>query len=173
MNSADFTLRPAQPGDLADIQHIGLEADERFVAAGHPELADGEAIPATVVLQATGQGRLLVAEVGGAVVGWVYVGWIGGELSIGQISVAPSSGRRGIGSALLGAVILKARAGGEASIVLNTQADVAWNRPWYERHGFVVVEREEWTPGMETVAEDQSRGGLDWSSRVHMRLILG
>ncbi|WP_437577624.1 GNAT family N-acetyltransferase [Sorangium sp. So ce887] len=170
--AVNITLRPARMEDIAEIQRVGLAADERFAAAGHPELADGSIIPTQTAERAISQGRITVAEIGGAIVGWAYTGRIDGELCLGQISVEPSFGRRGIGSALLGAVIDQARSRGERSIVLNTQSDVAWNRPWYERHGFAVIARDQWTSALEALAAQQSEGGLDWSTRVHMRLVL-
>ena len=158
--------------DIAAIQCIGIEADERFVAVGHPELADGSTIPAPVAEAALADGRLSVAVVDQEVAGWIYTTRIDGELCIGQISVAIHHGQRGIGSALLDTVITEARARGERSIVLNAQADVAWNRAWYESYGFVVLPREQWTPALELLAAEQTSTGLDWTSRIHMRLVL-
>jgi GNAT superfamily N-acetyltransferase len=110
--------------------------------------------------------------VDGAVVGWTLVLRLGDELCLAQISVDPRYQRQGIGTALLNDVIERARAAGEPSIVLNTQADVAWNRPWYERHEFVVVEPDDWAPALREVTEYQTEDGLDWTSRVHMRRVL-
>jgi len=117
-------------------------------------------------------GRLTVAEVDGAVVGWTLVLRLDDELCLAQISVDPGYQQRGIGTALLDDVIARARADGEASVVLNTQSDVSWNRPWYERHGFGVVEPEDWTPALREVMEYQPEDGLDWTTRVHMRIQL-
>jgi len=172
MPTLTLVIRSALLDDIADIQRIGVEADERFALAGHPELADGSTIPTRVAEQAISQGRITIAEADGYVVGWVYVGRIDGELCIGQISVTPLFGRRGIGSALLRTIIEQANSRNEASIVLNTQSDVPWNRPWFERHGFTIISRGQWTSALETVAAEQSAGGLDWSNRVHMRLVL-
>ncbi|AKV01377.1 putative acetyltransferase [Labilithrix luteola] len=169
----NVVVRPALLSEVADVQRIGVEADERFVEVGHPELADGSTMPTEAAEKAIASGRLLVAEtVEGRVVGWSYVGRIGGELCLGQISVALAYGRCGVGTALLRAIIEGAKAAGEPSIVLNTQADVPWNLPWYERHGFRVIEREAWTPELERIAVEQSASGLDWANRVHMRLAL-
>jgi GNAT superfamily N-acetyltransferase len=168
-----LTLRPAREADLADLLRVEREADALYADAGHPELADGGGIPDDVALRAIAQGRITVAEVDGAVAGWAYVGRVAGELCLGQISVTPAHGRRGVGSALLRRVIDDAGVAGEATVVLNTQSDVAFNRPWYERHGFAVVEPEQWSEGLRAVTEAQTRDGLDWSTRVHMRLVLG
>lgn len=87
--------------------------------------------------------------------------------------MTPAHGGVGVGTALLRRVIDEARRAGEGSVVLNTQSDVAWNRPWYERHGFAVVPRAAWSEALLAIERDQARDGLDWSTRVHMRLRLG
>lgn len=166
------TLRTARDEDIAELVRVGLDADARFAAVGHPELADGEGIPDDVVGRAVAQGRITVAEVDGAVAGWAYVGRVDGEACLGQISVAVAYGRGGVGDALLRAVVERARADGEASIVLNTQTDVPWNAPWYARRGFEVVPRDAWSDGLRAIERDQTAQGLDWSTRVHMRLAL-
>lgn len=91
------------------------------------------------------------------------------ELCIGQVSVTRRFARRRIGSILLRTVLAEADEVGEPSIVLNTQADVPWNRPWYEKWGFVVVPRDAWSDALVRIADGQAKAGLDWSTRVHMR----
>ncbi|AKF07379.1 GNAT family N-acetyltransferase [Sandaracinus amylolyticus] len=170
--SASITIRCATDDDLARIQEIVREADARFASSPHPELADGSTIPPDVASRATSEQRLLVAELGGVVAGLVYLGRIEGELCIGQVSVALDAGRVGVGSALVRAVIDAARRRGEPSIVLNTQRDVPWNAPFFARHGFEVIPRDAWGPGLVRVSDAQSADGLDWATRVHMRLVL-
>lgn len=165
-------LRRASIADREAIERVGLDADERFRDAGHPELCDGGAMPPHVLEAAVAKGTLGVAEVDGAIVGWIYEGRIEGELCIGQVSVAAAFGRRGLGTALVRDVIERARERGEPSIVLNTQRNIPWNAPWYERLGFRVVDRNAWSSALERLAEAQTAEGLDWSSRVHMRLVL-
>ncbi len=169
---SDVTLRAATRDDAARLTEIELEADRRFAEAGHPEFLDGCVCPPDAMARAIDAGRVTVAEVDGDLAGWILVTRSGGELCIGQVSVLPAFGRRGVGTALLRSVIDAARAAGEPSIVLNTQADVAWSLPWYARHGFVVVPRAEWTDDMHVIALDQTAMGFDWSTRAHMRLVL-
>jgi 4-diphosphocytidyl-2-C-methyl-D-erythritol kinase len=129
-----------------------------------------DVIPAHHAASGVADARLMVAELDAAVVGWTLVLRLGEELCLAQISVDPRHQRQGIGTALLHEVIDRARAAGERSLVLNTQADVSWNRPWYERHGFVVVVPGDWTPALREVTDYQTDDGLDWTTRVHMRL---
>ncbi len=165
-------LRLARLDDIAALARIQRDADTRFLAVGHPELADGDAIPDDVARRAIAEGRIVVAEVEGAVAGWVYMGRVDGEPCLGQLSVAVAQGRRGVGSALVRAVIEQARAADEASVVLNTQGDVAWNRAWFERFGFAVVARDAASDALRSIERAQTSGGLDWTTRVHMRLTL-
>ena len=66
-----------------------------------------------------------------------------------------------------------ARAGAFGTVVLNTQLDVEWNAPWYERLGFAVVPPERWTGWMQACAEEQAADGISWAARCWMELRLG
>jgi N-acetylglutamate synthase-like GNAT family acetyltransferase len=174
-NDADttsFTVRPATPDDVPAIQRVGVEADARYRDVGHPELDDNTMIPSDVALNAIASENLWVAEHAGQILGWAYTGRLGAELCLGQISVAPAFGRRGVGTALLVHVIALARQAGEPTMVLNTQGDVPWCAAWFARHGFQVVYESKWSPSLIKVAAEQTAAGLDWSTRVHMRLYL-
>lgn len=158
-------LRPARLEDVAMLQAVERDADTR---TGGPT----DVIPDADAVRAVAAKKITVAEVDGVVVGWVFLGAIDGEPCIGQISVAVAHGRRGIGTILLRHALAEARARGASSVVLNTERDVPWNAPWYARHGFVVVPEAEWSAGLRTVTAAQEAAGLDWSTRVHMRLAL-
>jgi predicted N-acetyltransferase YhbS len=138
----------------------------------HPEIANGETIPSDELTLAVRARQVIVAVEDDAILGWVLLTKAGDEVCVGQISVRCSAGGRGIGTKLLNTIIDSVHSAGHRSIVLNTQADVPWNQPWYERHGFVVVPPEEWTAGMHVITEEQRADGLDWNTRVHMRLHL-
>ncbi len=163
-------IRFAAPREVSQLQAIERAADTRFAEAGHPELADGDTIPTSVAEAAIADKRIVVAVAEGDIAGWIYTSRIAGELCIGQICVHPRFGGRGIGTSLLSYII--EGAAGEASIVLNTQSDVPWNRPWYEKHGFVVVPEPGWSDALREVTKKQIDAGLDWSQRCHMRLVL-
>ena len=166
-----FEVRLAEADEVFEIQRIGLDADERFVAAGHPELA-GETIPDDAAARAIRDGRLWVVLRDGDLIGWAITGRLGGELVLGQISVLQRAGGAGAGTALLKAVIANARMRHEASMVLNTQRDVPWNAPWYAKHGFEVIDEAALSEALSTLTAQQQEAGVDWSARVHMRLWL-
>jgi predicted N-acetyltransferase YhbS len=165
-------VRLAQLDDVVAFGPIDASTERQFVDAGHPEFRHGGTIPDAEARRAISEHRLLVAAAGGRVVGWAYTTRCEHELCVGQISVRADQQRRGIGSQLMRRIIADAEAAGESSLVLNTQADVVWNRPWYESIGFRVVPPEDWTDGMRAIVDEQTAEGLDWSTRVHMRLPL-
>lgn len=166
-----WSFRAARADDITSLQEIERAADARFAEVGHPELADGEVIDTEAARRFVEQGRIVVVTEP-ALVAWAYVGRCGTEAALGQICVHPSVSRRGLGSALLEHVLATARARQEPSLVLSTQSDVAWNRPWYERHGFAVVPPAAWTPAMQTITTAQTAAGLDPHTRCHMRAVL-
>jgi GNAT superfamily N-acetyltransferase len=172
-------IREGSPEEVPLLAPIDLSANPLFVEWGHPEfMGDYESIPDDVALKAIAEGRLLICELmtpGGTneLVGWVVMfDRPNGETSIGQISMHADYMGKGYGGSLLQAAIDRCRRLERTAIVLNTQTDVPWNRPWYERFGFVVVPRSEWDLDMHEAEREQTEAGLDWSTRVHMRLVL-
>jgi 4-diphosphocytidyl-2-C-methyl-D-erythritol kinase len=165
-------IRLAHPDDVEVLTEIERDADLRYADSVHPEMASGETIPRAVLEQAVARRWIIVAAADDRVVGWVLLTRSGDEFCIGQISVWRDAGGRGVGNRLMETVIGSARQMGYRSIVLNTQGDVPWNRPWYEKHGFAVVDPADWTDDMHEITREQIAAGLDWNTRVHMRLVL-
>ncbi len=165
-------IRYADEGEVDVLTAIEIDADQRYANSVHPEMAKGDHIPSEALARAVGARQVIVAVEDDAILGWLLLTKSGDEICIGQISVRRSAGGTGVGAKLLSTIVDSVRSEGHQSIVLNTQADVPWNQPWYERRGFVVVPREEWTADMHVIAEEQCADGLDWNTRVHMRLHL-
>ena len=165
-------IRDATTEDVRVLAPIERTADTMFAAVGHPEFVGAGTISDEYAIRAVAEGRIRVAAVDGLVVGWLLVSRLDGELFLSQLSVDPAHGRRGIGTALLRDCIERATSAGEPSILLDTQADVAWNAPWYVRHGFEVVPADQWTAGLSARATAQQAEGFDWATRVFMRRTL-
>jgi GNAT superfamily N-acetyltransferase len=136
-------------------------------------------VPFPTAVAAIDDGRLLGCDLVSRDGEAHLIGWLimydrpNGDTWIGQISVHADHMGRGYGKPLLAAAIDRCRHLERRSIVLNTQSDVPWNQPWYERFGFVVVAHRDWDAEMHRSADDQTEAGLDWSTRVHMRLAVG
>ena len=168
-DSPPLQIRPAEPADQPLLAPIEQAADRRYQEHGFPLTSAEDCIPQDAAARAIAQRRITVAALEGRVVGWILVAPVGGEVCIGQVSVLPECGRRGVGTALLLDVIQKARAQGAPSLVLNTQSNVPWTVPWYQRHGFEIVPPENWSAELRAITEAQRQAGLDWATRVHMR----
>jgi 4-diphosphocytidyl-2-C-methyl-D-erythritol kinase len=139
-----FTIERATYAHADAICAIERAAVELF--RGHAAWVSYSAmsIPTDVLHEALGRGLVWVALGGdGAPVGFVWLDAEeeGSTIGIAEIDVLPDHGRQGIGSALLEHACQWAREAGYHAVELGTLADVAWNAPFYEAHGFVVVDK--------------------------------
>ena len=157
-------VRQATEADLVALPEIERAADGIFAAAGITGLP-----PAAGVDELDAAAVVLVA--GRPPVGFARIDLVCGEAYLAQLSVHPDAMRRGIGSALLEAASGWAAENGHPSLLLATFRDVAWNGPFYAKHGFDVVDAT--TPAALAVARHEDE--LDMSkfgARVLMRRTL-
>ncbi|GAB2566714.1 hypothetical protein GCM10027066_07290 [Dyella jejuensis] len=97
---------------------------------------------------------------------WLDTEQGGGVAGIAEIDVLPACQRRGIGAALLEHACDWARAAGYRRIDLGTLADVAWNAPFYAKHGFVAVDKHD--PSYAYARDRDRENGFPDSLRVFM-----
>lgn len=164
------TVRPAEPRDLPLLAPIEDAADRVFEAV----LGPLDWPPATAgAWRAQQPGFLLVAESGGGeVVGFAHVLHLEGTAHLEQLAVHPDHHRRGHGAALLRACEERARSEGFRELTLSTYADVPWNRPYYEQHGYEVVAHP--TGLLARIQEkEEAAGYMTYGPRVVMRIALG
>jgi ribosomal protein S18 acetylase RimI-like enzyme len=97
-----------------------------------------------------------------------------GELEIKNMAVLESHRRRGIGRALLGAAIERARERSLAAVRVATAAADVDNLRFYQRAGFRLrsVERDAFTPAT-GYAPQSSPAGIELRDRVWLDLDLG
>lgn len=176
-------LRLAKPEDAAAIAELEAQCQVQFAGAGRADLAALEPESAEHVQARIRTGGVTVAyrnldpdsdASAETIVGWISIKGAaskdsGPELYLSQVSVAPDQQGQKIGSLLIRSALLEARVGGASTMILNTERDIAWNRPLYEHLGWHVVPEAEWTDQMQRQVEYQTAAGLDWSTRVHMR----
>lgn len=138
----ECVLRPALPDELGLLIEIDDDACALYAEVGlrielppgHPFAADEQARWAASI-RADGAWLALAA---GAPVGFAAIGTADGEPYLDQLSVRRDAMGRGVGTRLLRhALQVSAPAG---ALWLTTYAHLPWNRPYYERHGFVVIE---------------------------------
>jgi GNAT superfamily N-acetyltransferase len=154
-------IRPAAPADLERLPAIEAAGDALFAAAGIGPLPPAPTDPAHYA------GARMILVVGDPAVGFASLDEVDGAAHLEQISVLPDHGRSGHGAALLEAACAWAAERYDV-MTLCTFAEVPWNRPFYARHGFEVI--DDLGPGLQALRAKEARVGLDaLGTRVVMR----
>ena len=162
-----YGIRPALPRDVEKLPPIEAAAALRFRETRHPEVADTPPRSVEELALAAEQGRLWVATFDGAPVGFALAISLDGGAHLEEMDVLPEHGRRGLGAKLLAAVCDWAASTGAPELTLTTYDDVEWNRAYYARHGFNVIEADRMRPGLAERMLEEARDGLD-EARIAM-----
>ena len=163
MASDDYTIRVAELADLRSLADVERQAAQLFEGWTTETGLTAEALDNVSSFEelneARERGHLWVATCGGEVVGFAQTMVLDGVAHLDEVDVVPAHTRRGVGSRLVETVCRWARTAGYPRITLSTFRDVAWNRPFYERCGFHVVDPRALPPQhRELVAAEGSRG---------------
>jgi GNAT superfamily N-acetyltransferase len=155
--------------DLPAVSRIGAAAGERFRSFDDPRVSRCADDPPYTVSElepfaAAGRSYVALDERGG-VCGFVLVEVVDGNAHVEEIAVDPFDQGTGVGTELLEAVVLRS---GFEVVTLTTFRDVPWNRPFYERRGFVVVPSASCGPELTAKVASEAAHGLDPSIRVVM-----
>jgi GNAT superfamily N-acetyltransferase len=132
-------LRTAWQHELPALQGI-----ERAAAAMFPAHVLAPHLPAPLPLEALeaclAASALWVADEDGfGPVGFIAAEAHGTALHLVEMDVLPSRGRQGTGARLLLHLGEVARQRGHRHLTLTTFAQIAWNAPFYARHGFAEI----------------------------------
>jgi ribosomal protein S18 acetylase RimI-like enzyme len=166
-------VRPARPDDLPLLADIERTAGELFAPYGFAPSMSEVITPPADLRTGLAEGALFVAEADGAVVGFALASPLDGGMHLNELDVLPSHGRRGIGSALVAAVVDCTKRRGLPYLTLSTLRSVPWNAPWYERLGFRVLGPAEVTPVLRSLLAQERSRGLPMEDRVLMKRTLG
>ncbi|MBQ4854330.1 4-(cytidine 5'-diphospho)-2-C-methyl-D-erythritol kinase [Rhodanobacter sp. B2A1Ga4] len=164
-----FPIERADPSQVEALCAIERKAVQLF--RGHPAWPSYAAvsIPPELLRQAIGRGLVWVARDGtGAPVGFVWLDTelADGAIGIAEIDVVPEYGRRGIGAALVEYACAWAREAGYRRMDLGTLAEVPWNAPFYAKHGFATVDKND--PTFAFARERDRENGFPDDLRVFM-----
>lgn len=160
-------IRLAAVDDLPRLPDIELAAAALFPEGDLPALLRLVSTPDSALVAAQREGRLWVAEHGGAVAGFALASRNRECGYLDEMDVHPDHGRRGLGRALVGAVQDWARASGLRSLNLTTFAHLPWNAPFYASMGFRRLEDCELCPLLSEALAAQRAAGL--RQRIAMR----
>ncbi|MEE4200772.1 GNAT family N-acetyltransferase [Erythrobacter sp.] len=166
---SDFSIRLARRED-AEAFHA-VEEDAAGLLREEPSLAGIPVPPSTSAEEyrtTIARGQCLAATVSEDVVGFAAAGRVGRELHLHELSVARAHQGKRIGATLLTALKIDAANSGLRAITLNTYRDIAWNGPFYARHGFVEVENFEGRDHLAQSLKDAIAFGLPAERRCAM-----
>jgi GNAT superfamily N-acetyltransferase len=170
---ADIVIRPASVGEIETLCEIDRDASTLFEQAGlFLELPSGHEFAINERhrwLRSVTAGRALLAVgAAGEPVGFAAAEIVDDQFHLDQLSVRTKLMRLGVGTALLNAVVRMARDSGASALWLTTYRHLAWNRPFYERRGFVVVPERECSPGICEILRYERR----WLPRPEERVAM-
>jgi GNAT superfamily N-acetyltransferase len=164
-------IRAARADEFARLTEIELDAFVVWAKACDLTFRP-YASPESVLRQALSQGFLLVAEADEIVSGFVAGHAVGRYLHIIEIDVERSAQGKGIGRALMLAILAQGRAAGHTYAVLTTDRFAPFNAPFYTKLGFRILETWETPPFLQARLDQQVCHGLDPVRRVAMHLDL-
>jgi GNAT superfamily N-acetyltransferase len=101
----------------------------------------------------------------GRAIGFAAFRLVDGEPYLDQLAVRRAHMRRGVGSALLQLAISWSSG---RRLWLTTYSHLPWNRPYYERHGFVAVPGQACGPELRSVLQEQRAVLPDPDQRIAM-----
>lgn len=143
-----IVLRGARSDELESLCDIDMDASRLFDAAGL-ELASANALEFAAAernrwLDCLRSGTTLIASsTAEGALGFAALRILDGEQYLEQLSLRRGAMRRGIGTALLRAAERTASRTPARALWLTTYRHLAWNAPFYERVGFVIVSPEQ------------------------------
>lgn len=167
--SLEWSLRLAQPDDAQAFHDV--ENDAAQLLTNEPSLAGIPVPPSRSAEEYRAmirQRHSLTAVSDGRVIGFAATRRAGREVHLHELSVATAFQRHRIGATLLGALKIDCRNAGVRAITLHTYRDIPWNAPFYERHGFVIIEDLEAYPRLAAGQEAAVEFGLPRERRCAM-----
>ena len=104
------------------------------------------------------------------IVGFALAQEVDKEGHLREIDVLPDYGRKGIGQALINTIVTWCTKQGYDSLSLTTFRDVPWNRPYYEKLGFQIIQDSDLSGNLKTMIEEERE--ISPHERVPMRKML-
>jgi ribosomal protein S18 acetylase RimI-like enzyme len=171
-------IRQADTEDLPLLPQIERAAGQLFTSI--PELsfvADHAIMSVRDHIVMMREGVTFVAQSlegpdAGDVVGFICAKPVGKTLHIHEMSVSPSSQGRGIGSALMAAMLDDAISAKYTLATLTTFTDVPWNQGFYRSLGFATLDDIDIDARLRTILDAEAAAGLPPDRRCAMSIKL-
>ena len=155
----DVSIRPARPGEGGRLHAIEMAAGMLFRDIGMDAIAEAPATPAQTYDAFIARGQGLVADHCGRPV--AFLAWEPRDARhfIYELSVHPDHQGNRIGAQLIRHMHRP---------TLSCFTDVPWNKPYYERLGFVVADPHELGPAHAAIAKEEARRFAPWPRCIMM-----
>lgn len=164
-----YRIRAHRPADDAALLTVENRAAQLFREHGYPEIADNPfASVADFRAMAKGHEVLVATTEEDLPVGYAVSGPRGDFLHLRELSVDPDHGRRGLGSALVRAVIERCRELAMQGVTLTTFRAVPFNAPFYAAFGFVELPLDRAPPLLRDVFRQELPEDIGADARVLM-----
>ncbi len=166
-----YSIGAARPEHIASLPAIERAAAALFPDRVLSDEARNKVQSTQALARAQTEGRLWVALApDGRPVGFAIAEGAGDVAFLVEVDVHPAHQRKGLGRALIEAVIAWARAEGFRALTLTTFASVPWNAPFYERLGFRRLDGPALSDRLARLLREETQNGL--RERVAMQLDL-
>ncbi len=173
-------IRLADEDDLPELPAIEASAGGAFAGvAGLEAVATDAGLDAAAFQRAFETGDVWVAQaledpLFGELVAFAVTRRVGRDIHLAEMSTRREVQGRGIGRALLAAILESALEEGCTGATLTTFKDVPWNGPFYAAMGFRELAADELPAHLrDALAAEAARGILPMDRRCAMRLGLG
>lgn len=163
-----IAIRAMRPGDLDALVAVDRAGTRLLARHGFPSLLEHMADAESMAALARGRAVWVAAGEDGEPVGFAVASDEGAFFYLHELTVDPAQGRRGIGTALLSAVIDHARWAFHTAVALDTFRAVPFNAPFYSKRGFIEIERGAVPEPLARLAEAGRPAGVHPASRVVM-----
>lgn len=167
-----YEIRPASAQEVAPLPAIEVMASAIFPVEDIALEMREHGLSQSFFEDAAAAGRVWIAYYTpeSNAVGFALVILVDDSAHLYEMDVHPDHARRGIGGALVETVAAWARGEAFASLTLTTFRHLAWNAPFYRRHGFVELDAAELGPAPELarLLKREAENGLDPANRVAM-----
>lgn len=164
-----YAIRPARLDDVPHLGPVEVKAGEMFRGIGLDDLAGDFMAPEMAASFVRTGGCFVAVHETDGLAGFAMASPLDRAMHLHEMSVDPAHGRLGLGGRLLETIAGHAQSCGFAAVTLSTFSDVAWNAPFYARHGYAIVAPEAWTPGFFILHQREADAGLPLNRRCFMR----
>lgn len=165
-----FHIRKTFPSDILQLMQIEHSANQAFAQIPQLKwLAESAVMSSDQHLDLIQNHDAFVAvNAQNQVIGFLYAEKQEDDLYIIEVDVSSEHQKQGIGRQLMFHAIDFAKQQGFQAVTLTTFTDVAWNRPFYEKLGFELLNPQNLKPYLKQKIEHEVEQGFARESRCAM-----